>query len=952
MTRHKQVLAPDFSEGVDRKLLKQIKERFLAINSARLSRAVQSMSARQRDILEVLPLLFHVNHALLPGYVSKQSPCGLAGYEPNKAALSIARSFSQTFRFRRDRRAEPAIHSIFMMGSTGTLAHSESSDVDLWLCHSPELTEQELVDLKSKADKLDHWANSHGLELHTFLMNAESFRRGKNVPEMDSESSGSAQHYLLLDEFYRTAILLGGRYPLWWLIPSQLEPEYEHYADLLLRQRFVKTGDVIDFGSVAHIPKSELAGAGLWQLYKSIDSPYKSVLKLLLAEVYAQKLPQQVCLSRVFKELVYQDEIDVEQLDPYLLIYRCLEAYLLESDNAKRLDLVRKSFYLKVNKKLSKKPGVRGASWQRKLVQKIVSEWGWRDRDFKRLDNRSTWKVDEVMAERQQLFSELNSSYRFLSDYARANNVGATISDEDVQLLGRKLNATFQRKAGKVEKVNPGIAPFIWEENLALHHTSSQPFQLDKNAWQVYRDLSAADDASFHASLKKSSNLIELLVWLFFNQIITTETRLSMQPGTSGLTLHELRSVIGAMSRVFELPLPSVSQLDFKNPAYVQKLLLFINIGVDPMSDLSEQGMLRLSDRTDSLGYSSKRNNLVKTIDQVALNSWNEMSARRYELGETLMQNLQAYLLMCVEQGDNRPCELHVFCFTSQRAEAIAKRVQVLFQDARNVFLTGQGLTAVRYIVEIEESFYIVQRVDAQFRYQAFATKEVLMASLSQGGSGYCQVALDRYALPEDALLRGALSRSTPASIQVFYQVLAEGFDVCVIDELGSVLCFKLAAENEVQFQTKLHIFLETILERRQLDQAILGQDQMPKIVWQKANKAKSELVFRSITVSPRQQFRPLTATAFYDGVELRFDLSFDDKDFSYAEYGDRQIEALVHYANHQGVNLKTDPLALKDVSYPSDPMLMRSNADQSRSSLDYLTLYHQIDSGIQALMQ
>lgn len=362
--------------------------------------------------------------------------------------------------------------------------------------------------------------------------------------------------------------------------------------------------------------------------------------------------------------------------------------------------------------------------------------------------------------------------------------------------------------------------------------------------------------------------------------------------------------------------------------------------------------MLRLSDRTDSLGYSSKRNNLVKTIDQVALNSWNEMSARRYELGETLMQNLQAYLLMCVEQGDKRPCELHVFCFTSQRAGAIAKRVQTLFQDARNVFVTGQSLAAVRYILEIEEGFYIVQRVDEQFRYQAFTTQASLMASLAQGGSGYCQIALDRYALPADTLLRGALSRSAPASIQVFYQVTIEGFEVCVIDELGSVLCFELAAEDEVQFQSKLHIFLESILERRQLDQAILGQDKMPKIVWQKASKAKSELAFRSITVSPRQQFRSLTATAFYDGAMLRFDLSFDNKEFSYAEYGDRQVEAIVHYAKHQGFNLKIDPLALKDVSYPSDPMLMRSTADQSRSSLDYLKLYHQIDSSIQASMQ
>ena len=86
--------------------------------------------------------------------------------------------------------------------------------------------------------------------------------------------------------------------------------------------------------------------------------------------------------------------------------------------------------------------------------------------------------------------------------------------------------------------------------------------------------------------------------------------------------------------------------------------------------------------------------------------------------------------------------------------------------------------------------------------------------------------------------------------------------------------------------------------------------------------------------------------------MALRYDLSFDDREFSYAEHGDRQLQALVHYARHQGLNPETEPLALEDASYPSDPMLMRSNADHSRSSLDYLKLYHQIDAGIQALMQ
>jgi adenylate cyclase class 1 len=47
--------------------------------------------------------------------------------------------------------------------------------------------------------------------------------------------------------------------------------------------------DVLDFGSVANIPLGEYVGAGVWQMYKSIDSPYKSMIKILLTETYASQ---------------------------------------------------------------------------------------------------------------------------------------------------------------------------------------------------------------------------------------------------------------------------------------------------------------------------------------------------------------------------------------------------------------------------------------------------------------------------------------------------------------------------------------------------------------------------------------------------------------------------------------------------------------------------------------
>ena len=250
-TKHKHIIAPDFTEGVDRKQLKQVRDRFMTVNADRLDKTLQGLTLRQQDILRVLPLLYQVNHPLLPGYVSRSAPAGVSAYEPDKTTLSIAKTFSQTFKFRQDKRTKAQIFSIFMMGSTGTLAHSEVSDVDLWLCHAPDLSADALKLLDEKAKKIDEWANSSGLELHTFLMNAEQFKAGGKTPDMDTESSGSAQHYLLLDEFYRTAILLVGRYPLWWLVPPAMEKDYPTITHDLLTKRFIKETDVIDCGSAA-----------------------------------------------------------------------------------------------------------------------------------------------------------------------------------------------------------------------------------------------------------------------------------------------------------------------------------------------------------------------------------------------------------------------------------------------------------------------------------------------------------------------------------------------------------------------------------------------------------------------------------------------------------------------------------------------------------------------------
>ena len=955
MTVFQNRLSPDFSEGVDRKLLKQVRDRFLKVNADRLNKTYEGLSPRHQDILLVLPLLYHVNHPLMPGFVSRLAPMGVSAYEPDKSTLSIAKSFSQTFKFQKDKRHKDRIHAIYMMGSTGTLAHSEASDVDLWLCHDPMISLEQKKLLTEKAFKIDEWANSLGLELHTFLMDADAFRQGATTNEMDKESSGSAQHYLLLDEFYRTAILLAGRYPLWWLIPPDFEDQYISLTENLLTKRFIKETEVLDFGSAADIPKNELIGAGLWQLYKGLDSPYKSVLKILLAEVYAQELPLKYTLSQTFKQAVYDDELAVESLDPYLLIYRRLEAYLLERKEHKRLDLVRKSFYLKVAKKLSKRPTGRKSSWQRVTLEKVVKNWAWSDDKFVYLDSRSQWKVDQVMQERQVVMAELGFCYRFLSQYARANRITSSITADDLNLLGRKLYATFQRKAGKVERVNPGIAGNLWEENLALHHGSSQPLQTNQHNWLLYRDLSIASDASFQPTLKKSTHLIELLAWLYFNEMITHETRLSLVPGDSDVRVFELQQMVRALEQSTPLPFPPVLQELFKKPAYMERIVLFINVGVDPMKNMSEKGMHRISDKNDSLDYSSERNNLVKTIDQIALNSWHEVMAHRFEMGETLMQNLQYYLQVCQSQLDGPTCELDIYCFCVQRANAIAKRVEDLFHGVKSAFFVDVGsfkkIIPVRYVLEVEERFYVLQYVDAQFRYFSYVSEQALYSVLEQPQRQYSTIIFDAYSQQEEFFLKEVLKNNLPNLIQIFYHIRGDVFQVVVLDEVGSLLRFILPITEEEIFQYSISQCIDRVLETRQLSESL--SDDVGDIDFKLYKVTKSGNA--QYRVRPVSQIKPLEVNeiqvhGFRDGLAINVDIAFSGTEFTFSEYGEQQFQALVHFVRSQKEFNNRLPLAVTElmlVHNSLDPFL-----ENKIGTIDCLKVYAQAEQSLEIARQ
>lgn len=917
MTRTQEI-RPDIDDGIDRKVLAQLRARFLKINDGRLARAMQALSTRQQLVLKLLPLLFHVNHPLLPGYVSGTTPAGVAAFEPDEGLLAEAQRLTRSFVYKPRRGPQPQpIHGLFLMGSLGTIAQAEQSDMDIWVCHAPELDTAAIAELQRKCSALEEWAASQGAEAHFFLIDPARFTQGDREARLTSDDCGTTQHYLLLDEFYRTAIWLAGRTPLWWLVPVYEEARYVEYSQTLLSKRFIRAEEVLDLGHLAHIPPGEFIGATMWQLFKGIESPYKSVLKLLLTEIYASEHPQVACLSLRLKEAVYANRLDLDELDPYMVVYRRLEEYLLGRGEPERLELIRRCLYLKVNKKLSRPPRNRNKSWQRVLLERLTASWNWQQRQLAMLDSRSQWKVRQVLAERRTLVNELTYSYRFLSQFAHSEQASGTLSRRDLGILGRRLYAAFERKAGKVEFINPGIAPDIAEDTLTLVQCPS-PEARGETQWALFSGSLNALEWQDFAPLKRSRELVALLAWCHRNGVIDAGTRLSLHPGSSDLTEFELTNLLASLQQAFPQPQGQVDESALLRAGVPAEVLLLVNVGIDPLKQHSQKNFHLTTDRTDPLGYSGMRENLVLTIDQVTLNSWNELLVSRFEGPDALLECLRDYLNGL--PADSAQPGLRVCCFCRNRAQAIGQRVEELFNDAQKLL----GVAGVpRFLLQIQQRFHVLQLQPGQVRHDGLADLPALVDHLGRDLPDYSPLQLDRHALEgQDLALILPLGR--PNCIQVFYRQDGDSAEISLLDEHNALWRQHLPLRDEQSLLTPLHRFLQSLLYRRNA-QLPLDSPQLPP---------GPEIFYYEVVNQGRQLERRTSLTAavshpFYDVQAIvepaeqgmvHVTLYCNHREFSELEYGAGVFAAVARHILAQRREAEPYPCYITDLDLSRVP--------------------------------
>lgn len=639
--------------------LSMAKKRIDCLDQFRIHSALRSHSDDFQFVFSVLPALLHYNIPGLPTYV-ENAPKGIFNF----TLSSTQKAHLSTYFPLVEENKSIAFDGLYVMGSIGSITQTRLSDLDLWLCHSQVFTKEEHQLLQKKLALVQKWAKQQGVDVNLYLMNPNTFKEKQYSSDVSEEHNGSAQHFFLLDEFYRSAVRLAGKRILWLHIDNG-DQDYESFVQQAVTSGQLNANEWIDFGDFSSLAINEYFGASLWQLYKGIESPYKSAIKILLLESYAETYPETPLISKKFKQLLLSDQAVRYHFDPYLAMLEQVTTYLENRKEFVRLDRLRSCFYIKAYYG-------QHDPWRKDALRELISTWNWSEKEVQCLNNSEHWKVKQAIIHQQMIVEQLLQSYRHLIQFARKFHIDPSILPQDTDILMRKLYSAFEVVPGKVSLINQNIGRNLSEDEVTFIEVSKGVST--KAGWYLinHAPLSSYDSTKRHVQYQRT--LIKAIAWAYFNRVITASTQIHLV--SQSISLDKLRRFITDLRLSFPAKPPELKEEDLYHPNEIRNLIVAINLVDDPTKALP---LLSKSDvaQLDLFNLGSSEKGMIGSMSIIYRNMWNEIMTQHFDGNDALLKALK-FISNKIYRNSAPPQSVNVVCYSSQLRNELQSSVMNL----------------------------------------------------------------------------------------------------------------------------------------------------------------------------------------------------------------------------------------------------------------------------------
>ncbi|MCJ2165901.1 MULTISPECIES: class I adenylate cyclase [unclassified Pseudodesulfovibrio] len=563
--------------------------RMLENNRQRLNRAMNTISRDQQVFLRILPLLLDTDTFERKFNFGQVPTCRVWEYYPELTTLELARQHFGDFPAR-NTAPDVRILAVYSMGSLGTVAQTAKSDLDCWVCYDSDITLTMEADLKRKLDAIALWAESEfAMEVHFYPMRMDDVRDNRFLSG-DEESSGSAQALLLKEEFYRTALKLAGKNIAWWVTPAGASCKiYDACISASRRYPICGKPRLEDFGYLAPVPPSEYFGGSLWQMVKAVHSPFKSVLKLGLLEIYASPHTSTLPLCDRIKRNLTRNRQGKLNTDPYTALFSILHAYYQERNETNASALLKESFRLKAN--LSDIPFFMNLTTRpedESLISVLFGS-GYVEPDRIARINRS-WPFEKSLRMGALVRQYMVDTYQRIQEgLNEKGKTKAMINAEDLTRMGRRIGANFAKKKHKIMRV-----PFmdIKDTGFPILHFSAERKPGSPPIWAVRGGtaVEAKQSADALQLLHRNPDPVHMMAWLLANRIYQPRSLLQADRSIAPIAVADLQKVMTSLHEFF--PFAQTFERDINEGLHSERVtsaFFIFNLTAPPDSKRIEQ---------------------------------------------------------------------------------------------------------------------------------------------------------------------------------------------------------------------------------------------------------------------------------------------------------------------------------------------------------------------------
>ncbi|SDU46808.1 class I adenylate cyclase [Desulfobacula phenolica] len=551
--------------------------KFLKQNKLSLLTAYDIFKPKQADLFRIIPILIHENIDFpLLDIVPEQTPCGISDYVPSLEAQSVCTSYMNNAKLIVRRHSEPAIQGLFTIGSVGSIAQTSESDIDYWVCiQESVLTPAQIKLLEKKLLMLEKMAwDKFNIQVTFFIVDVTKVKNN-DFGDSTIESSGSAQAGLLKEEFYRTMIYLAGKIPLWSVLPTAVSLNY--YADIGGK---ISTNDpqdrYVDLGDIHEISPGEYFGASIWQMFKWLKSPFKSVIKMALLEKYIFDSGQELLLCNRYKNewMNTGSYLRLAQNDSYYFLMKHLVAFYQKIDDKHSVNLLLTCFFLKLG--VAKKNQIENTVFglRKILFLKCMDTWNWDINKIFEVGNFRKWPYKNIVRLSNSLEKYILQKYKKVKKSFEHNiRESSMISHEDRTVLEHKVKIEFSDQPMKVRKillVSRSDRHFYGLYLKFINNDSSN------GEWLLFnKNPKALHDNE--ETLIRAKTIEEIGAWLIVNGLYSKNTIINLVPNPCYVTFDEIKNLYENIHDFFYPLIKSAVGFD-QLLAYPNKKALFVSV--------------------------------------------------------------------------------------------------------------------------------------------------------------------------------------------------------------------------------------------------------------------------------------------------------------------------------------------------------------------------------------